>query len=237
MKKLLLIFGIILSSGFFSLGQAQTLTLSLGGVEKGSQPYNIGVRLAETLAERMGITIKVVILPHKRATLNFKNGKIDGELSRIIEYKESVPNSIRVKEPITSMPYFVYTQKADFKVDGWQSLLPYRVAFLRGEKLTEVKLLPIHQNVHGVNTLPQALRLVQSGRVDLFVSSPLSVGRYLKDAEFMSAGIHPLKPPVEVLHTYTYLLPKHVEIAKKFEAALKETKRDGTYMKILTQTK
>ena len=62
----------------------------------------------------------------------------------------------------------------------------------------------------------------------------MSVDIELTD-EFINSGIHAIKPPIDFLDLYIYLLPKHAKEANLIEIALKSMKKDGTQNKILKQ--
>ncbi len=220
----------------FSPGHAQTYKLAVVGVEEGTKGFRAATRLLDIIGEKLSVTIELKSFPAKRAAHEFKNGTIDGEMSRVIEYETSTPGIVRVTEPITEMPYFAWAKSADFEVKGWKSLLPYKVVYILGFKMVEVNLKPIHNNLQAVPSAENALNMVAAGRADIYVDSPLSVYSSMPPEQLKALGVRNLKPPVTVLRTYTFFAKKHAVFAQQYNNALIELKKDGTYMKILTQT-
>lgn len=75
------------------------------------------------------------------------------------------------------------------------------------------------------------MKFLANDRADIFLTPPTLVIRALK-----ADGLSTLKiknPPVAVYHFHTYFLEEYSDIAEKYNAALKELKKDEIYMDIL----
>ncbi len=214
----------------------QTITLGLAGLKDNTQGFRIAKKMMEVMGEKLKITIVVIRLPAIRAVYALKQNKIDGELSRVIEYEASIPGIIRVDEPITEMPYFAFSKSEDITINGWKSLVPYKVVYIRGYKMIGVHLKPIHTKLHPVTTAEMGLNMVAAGRADIYIDSLFGIASAMTPSQLTKKGIKKLKPPVMVVRTYTFFAPKHADLAKKYNKVLVELKKDGTYTKILTQT-
>ncbi|MCP4757373.1 MAG: amino acid ABC transporter substrate-binding protein [Proteobacteria bacterium] len=233
MKKLIMAATIVVWS-CFSPTLADTVEFGLIGVNEGTDGFRITESLADAIGAHAGTKITIVALPAKRAEALLRQREIDGDWSRVDGFEKKIPGLIKISEPLASYPYIAYSVRKDIKIDGWKSLKPYRVAYLRGWKVIDFKLKPIHNKLHPVNNAEHALHFLAAGRADVFINIPFIVGELLKKDEFKNKGIIALQPPIDFLHVYIYLLPKHADLAKRMEAGLKAIKKDGTYDRLMS---
>jgi polar amino acid transport system substrate-binding protein len=206
-------------------------------MEKNTKIFRIGEAVLKTIGKKIDVSFELKVFPIKRADLYIDSGKIAGDLGRVIEYGYSFPNLIRVEEPIASFPYYVYSKRYDIKVNGWASLKPYKVVYVSGTTYIKSNLTPIHYNLYPIRNVKQAIKFLSIGRADIYISNPLAIAEFIKSGELNRLGIKALEPPISVLCLYTYFHPKHQQIEKRYNQALKQIKKDGTYKRILQQTK
>ncbi len=216
---------------------AQEIKLAIVGAQAGTKSHRIGIALMNDIAERIGRPVELLLVPAKRASIMLRDGRIHGDVSRVAGFQKQIPGLIRIQESILNLPLFVYMKSADFKVDGWESLKPYSVVYVRGYQLVEDHLKPIHDRLYPVNTEEQAFLFVAAGRADILISHQLFARSIKKRYKEELRDIKALRPPVAVLKTYTFFLKEHADLAQKYEKALIDMKKDGTYLNILTQTK
>ena len=216
-------------------GWANTLKFSLVGVPAKTQGWQVSQMLADEISKRSGVEIILIPFPGKRATISLQSGIIDGDFSRVAGFEKEVPGLIRIQEPINSHPYLAYTTNKKIKINGWKSLKPYRVCHLSGWKVIELNLKPYHKNLIALNSAKQCLKFVGINRADLFISIPFITEPILREDDTKHTGFIALKPPLDFLHVYIYLLPKHAAVANKIEKSLESLKKDGTHKKILDQ--
>ncbi len=216
---------------------AQTYKIGMTSAEKGKPEFRIAEKMATEIGNRLGVYFEVLSLPKKRATLLLNEGKIDGELARVKGYEEYVPGAIQVSEPIIVVPYHAYSATVNFKVNGWKSLVPYKIVYLRGATFVELNLKPIHSQLHPVNTPKAAFNFLAAKRADIFVIHPLGAVSILASDKIKNSEIKKLLPAVDVINAYSYFLGRHASLAKRYEEALVEMKKDGTHKMILTGKK
>ncbi len=216
-----------------SLAYGESLLLSIGAVDEGTDSARIGHRLAKEISQRGGVDIILVPVPENRLITLLKSGRIDGDFTRIGEFQDAEPALIQVAEPIGSFSYFAYTMKDDIEIDDWNSLIDYRVAYIEGSKIMAKKLKPIHDNIFPVKNTEAGLHFLAAGRADIFVHIEFLVEPLLKEKEFRKMEIRALKPRLHYVQTYMHLLTKHAELAKKIDKTLREMKADKTYDKLL----
>jgi ABC-type amino acid transport substrate-binding protein len=193
--------------------------------------------ILKKIGKKIGVSFVLEVLPGKRADKYLEKSLIDGDIGRILEFGQIYPHLIRIEEPIASFPYYAYAAKHEIKIKKWLDLKPYSVVYVAGTTYIEANLKPIHNKLHTIGSIKQAVRFIAAKRADIFVSSPLEMEEFQKSGELRMLGINKSQTPISTLNFYTYFQPKHALIAKKYNLALKQLKMDGTYMKILQQTK
>ena len=213
---------------------ATPLQFAIVGVEEGTVGFDVTQGLATEVGRRSGVEIEIVALPAKRAFRLLKKGLIDGDWSRVDGYGTEIPRLIKIPEPIASHPYLAYTANEEIVISGWESLKPYRVAYLRGWKVVELNLQPFHNNLFPVSNNESGFRFIAAGRADVFINIPFIAKSHLKKDSLRGLGIKGLHPPLDYLHVFAYVLPKHADLTKRMNASLKAMKEDGTYDRIMS---
>lgn len=232
MRTLILI---AIFSIFAPLVSAESLLLSLGVVQEGTDSARIAQKLAEEISRRSGIDITLVTFPDDRLVELLKAGKIDGDFSRIGGFEKSIPGLIQIPEPLGSFAYFAYTMKDDIRIDGWESLNKYSVAYITGSKTMATKLKPIHNDLYPVKTTEAGLNFLAAGRSDIFVHITFLVAPLLEKEKVKYGKIKALGPQLDFIQTHIHLLPKHAKLASKIDTTLKAMKDDKTYDKLLRE--
>lgn len=210
-------------------GEVQTLKISILGSPPESTAYKIAQAMANDLSRRLQVNLTVVNLPGQRSIEYLKSGKIDGDWSRVDGFSKVVPGLIKVSEPMATHPFLAYSLKHNLKINGWKSLKPLRVVYLRGWKIIERELSGFHDYLHPVDDASIALSLLTANRADVFIHVPYVIEPLLKTKEFKYSGIQALRPPLDYQNVHTYLLEKHQDLAERMARALKKMKRDGSY--------
>ncbi len=230
--SLLMLSGLSHADNMAGLNQSadmESLKISILGSPPESTAYKIAQAMADDLSRRLKVNLTVVNLPGQRSIEYLKSGKIDGDWSRVDGFNQVVPGLIKVSEPMASHPFLAYSLKRDIKINGWESLKPFRVVYLRGWKIIERELKDVHEHLHPVDDASIALALLIANRADVFVHVPYVIEPILKTHEFKYSGIQALSPPLDYQNVHTYLLEKHQDLANRMAIALKEMKKDGSY--------
>ncbi len=210
------------------------IVIGIGNFDANDHVFRVGKNLLHEISKRMGVEIKLIPLPSERATYMLQHGKIHAELSRIDSYKNKVETAIKVEEPIASFPFHAYTLSQDIRIDGWDSLKPYKIVYVRGYVFPKIYLK--NHNTHVVNSVKAAFAFIKSKRADLYIEEILTATSVLNSPDFDSTGIKRLEPPVTFLNTYTFFSSKYSDYAKSYHNALVEIKEKGIYQKILSET-
>jgi polar amino acid transport system substrate-binding protein len=180
---------------------------------------------------RIGYDIKLINLPSERSLQNANKGEVDGEGLRIAGLNQNFPNLVQVPERYISISFVAFAKDALINLDkGWESLKPYRVAFITGWKMFEAHASST-RIVHKVEKPEQMFSMLDNGRIDLALYT-LADGLALVRQQKLSS-IAPLAPSLKEVDMYLYLHKKHEALVPKLAQALRDIKADGTYHKIL----
>ncbi|SMF37096.1 substrate-binding periplasmic protein [Desulfovibrio gilichinskyi] len=199
------------------------------GDDKNFNRYKSMNEIVKTCFARMGIEINIIAMPSERSLYNANAGIQDGNFMRIEGISKDYPNLIMVPEPLSALIFVAFSRSKKIKIDGWESLLPYRVAWIKGWKICDQKL----SNAKSATRLKSEENLflfLERGRADIGV-----FGRAPGEACLKKLGItdvYPLSPPIAVNNSYIYVHKKHARLIPQIVKTLQEMKHDGTFQKI-----
>lgn len=214
--------------------RAEPLLFSIVGLKQETSSFRIVESISTEIAARCRTDIRLIELPPQREIEYLLSGELDGSIARPDDEAENIPGLIRVLEPTATVPIYAYAKNLDIEIDGWDSLKNYRAAYVADLLYGEPHRKRNKKNDFSFTDVAGALNFLASGRADVFIHSPFGVESLLRTDEFKSSGIAPLQPAVDVFSTYTFVLPKHAELAKCFNTTLKKMKQDKSYEKILS---
>ncbi len=180
--------------------------------------------------QRMGLEFEYQQYPGKRCTVLADDGRVDGEVARIATYAEGHPNLIRVEESPLSVEFLALASDQSITVTSWESLrgTDYHIVGMRGVKKLQEKLpgLIKENQLTLVRKWEQGLKMLMSGRADLFIDVNFGAPTLLNTEAFKDSGIQ-VVGLMEENPTYAYLHKKHHALAPKLAAVLKEMKEEG----------
>ncbi|MDD2885798.1 MAG: transporter substrate-binding domain-containing protein [Dechloromonas sp.] len=188
-------------------------------------------RLSQAAAQRIGVNIQLVSNPSERSLFMANQGEVDGEGLRIAGLNQHYPNLVQVQERFIGISFVAFSKDASINLDqSWNSLKPYRVAFINGWKMFEANTAEV-RSVTKVDKPEQLFRMLDGGRVDLALYTRADGVALLKTLGLRS--IAPISPSLKEVDMYLYLHKKHQALAPRIAQALREMKADGTYNKIM----
>ena len=196
-----------------------------------AQPvFNIGTFQKETNTltkiillqayQRLNIKIKFIYLPAERSLKLSNAGVIDAEDSRLEGLEKNYPNLIKIKTPIVIVSLYAYSKNKNIKIQGWQDLKTYRVAYLRGAKIIEKNIVGF--NAEKVSNINQAFAMLKYDRVDLVISNTYQA----KDIIESNKEIKKLTPAIYEFPVYHYVNKKHADLVPKLEVIFDDILHD-----------
>ncbi|WP_344800055.1 substrate-binding periplasmic protein [Litoribacillus peritrichatus] len=208
---------------FCSASGAQTLKVSM--IEK-TPDQLVAAEVLREIYHRLGISLEFIVFPGKRALVESSKGNVDAELQRIFEIGESYPTLIRVPTPFMTWGVSVFSNKHDFKVDGWSSMRGFTVVMIRGMKYAEIGLENAGaKEIIVLNDIKSMLNLINSHRADLAISSHFNVTYHLKKMNIDS--IHPLKPQLKRYELFHYLHEKNKHLVSQLDGVIRTMIKSG----------
>ncbi|CAG1771877.1 hypothetical protein BAC3_02148 [uncultured bacterium] len=221
--KLILLFSLINN---FAIAEERLLYIS-----KLYKSHSLTQYVLKTAYQRLNIKVEFIYLPAERSLRSANEGSIDGEGSRTEGLEQLYPNLLRVKVPIETIALSVYTKNKSFNVQGWNSLKPYHIAYLRGVKVIEKNLIGF--NTETVTDIKQAFMMLEHDRVDVIIADDtqaLNIMSVYKD-------IKKLNPAVYTFPVFHYLNKKHANLIPELEVVLYEMSHDGTINRLIQELK
>lgn len=188
----------------------------------------VASKIAAEAYRRIGIATHFMRLPSERALQAADSGLTGGDLIRMAGIERMYPNLVQVPEPMLSYDNVAFTTGLGFKVDGWESLRPYRLCVLRNMKLAE-------QGTEGMersfgNDVPQLIKMLRAGRCEVAVLAYI----VWPEIDRLQAGpLRSLDPPIFSQPLYLFVNNKHAALVPKLAHALREMRADGTTARIL----
>jgi polar amino acid transport system substrate-binding protein len=158
-------------------------------------------------------------------------GEVDGEGLRIAGLNNQYPNLVQVPERFLGISFVAFAKDAMINLDrNWESLKPYRVAFITGWKMFEANATGA-KSVTKVDKPEQLFRMLDSGRIDLALYTRADGIAFIRSSGLSS--IAPIAPSLKDVDMYLYLNKKHEAHVPRIAQALRDMKADGTYNKIM----
>jgi len=185
-----------------------------------------------TCFKRMGIELNIIPMPSERSLYNANAGLQDGNFVRTRGISEFHPNLIMVPEPVSKNIITAFSKDLTIKVNGWKSLLPYHVVWVRGWKNCERELKDANL-ITRVNNEQLLFHFLDEGRAQVGVFG-LETGLELIGMLGVR-DVHPLSPPIVESDLFLYLNKKHEDKVDLVAKTLREMKKDGTYDNILAR--
>ena len=184
----------------------------------------IGAEILKVAYGKIGISIKMVDMPGKRALTESSSGRVDGEVHRIVEIADEYPTLLKVPTPINYIEPSVFSKNHKFKITNCSALKNYSIGIVRGVKHAELCTKGMDY-VHAFSHSTKMMDLLDLGRIDIVITAKIN-GLLLRE-EMGMKSIHPLFPPLSRKLVYHYLHEKHKELVTKIDKVFIEMKESG----------
>lgn len=181
---------------------------------------------------RLDLDLEIVIRPSIRALEEAHEHLADGTFVRVEGLSQTYPDLLMVPEPLTVTDLVAFSRYTDIQVNGWESLLSYKLAWVRGWQICE-RHLGQAQKISRFSDEFLLLKFLSHGRADVGIFSLQSGMKALKELNI--TNVHPLSPPLNETKLYLYINSSHAAIIPSIAKTLKEMKTDGTYQRIMNQ--
>lgn len=184
----------------------------------------VGAEVLKVVYAKAGIPIEIIPLSGKRALVESSQGRLDGEVHRILEIGELYPSLIRVPTATNYIEQTIFSKNKEFIVDGCESLRGKLVGRARGVRYAEM----CTQGMDTVAVFADSNSLMKSltrDIVDFAITSRLNGLVQLKS--FGDTTVIPLKPAVGKRLLFHYLHKKHQDLIPKLNSILAAMEQSG----------
>lgn len=203
--------------------QCSTCLAAVPQIEVGASnnlpPDHPSILLMQKAYQQLGYQMKLVVMPLERSAYESNKGlMLDAELSRTAEAAAMLPNMVRVKVPIGHIRITAFSREPSIQIKNWHSLGIWQVDVLRGIYLAKINMQG--QKYTEVNTIPQAMKRLLSGRADIAVLLGDETEWLLKQQAYQ--GIYAIAPDLAKTEIFHYVHERHAALVPKLEAALRQ---------------
>ncbi|HXA46937.1 MAG TPA: transporter substrate-binding domain-containing protein [Burkholderiaceae bacterium] len=188
----------------------------------------VATRILSDAYAKLGITLKVVVMPGERSLISANSGVTDGELYRKGDLMNLYPNLRLVPIPIMHYEIVAFCRCKPFTVDGWGSLKAYRIGYIRGIKIVEQNT--VGMNTEPVGTLEQAFGKLELGRSDIVLANRATGIALLRTQQWNDVIV--LQPALATFPVYHYLSRNHEELVPKLTEVLRQMEKNGSMERI-----
>lgn len=219
-------------AGVGRVASAQTV-LRLSRLDNVPDQFLGGEMLVEVY-KRLGVRVQFVDLPAKRSLLESSEGRVDGEVQRILAVQDQYPTLLPVH------PSFNYIEPAAFvrkgvslRVDGWQSLAPHSIGIVRGVGSSERGTKGMRA-VEAVTTMEDLMNALEAGRFEVAVNDRFS-GLLVMRRLGLDGKVQPLDPPLEHIPLHHFLHERHREMVPRVGQVIREMQARGELERVRRQ--
>ena len=184
----------------------------------------VGAAVLKVIYAKAGIPIEIIPLSGKRALLESSQGRLDGEVHRILEIGSIFPDLIKLPTATNYIEQTIFSKDQSFILNGCESLRGKLVGRAIGVKYAEMCTL----GMDNVAVLPDSSSLMKSldrGIIDYAITSHLNGLVQLKKLKINS--VIALKPALAKRLLFHYLHKKHKDLIPKLESIMAKMQQDG----------
>lgn len=207
---------------------AQSNVIQISTLLEKDPATTIALRVMEEAYRRLGMSMVVNYLPGERSLYSANNGEMDGELYRRLGMERDYPNLIILPVPLLTYEIVIFTQGTTFLVNGWESLRPFTIGFVKGIKIIEKNT--VGMKLEQTATMRQAFLKMSLGRSDIVVANRNSGLAVLKEMKLPDIKV--LEPPLASFPVFHYLHKKHEALVPKLTQILQQMQKDKTIERI-----
>jgi len=208
--------------GLAEIQDESTLNLAAANTTSGMVCGNI----IKEAYKRIGIPTNIQYLPAARALALSIQGKVDGEVCRILGAGQGIKTLVRVPVPYLSFHGKAFSIKPSVRVNSPLDLAKYKSGILNGMIYSD-NLTKNSKRIK-VNSTRQLFRMLISDHlnIDLVITTELS-GRITLAQEFPDEDIHMSKINLVDLPVYHYLHLNKKKLLPRIEASLRGMLNSG----------
>jgi hypothetical protein len=201
----------------------------------------VGAEILKVIYAKVGLPIEIIPLSGKRALLESSEGRLDGEVHRILEIASAYPNLRRVPTAINYIEPTVFSKDNHFLLAGCNSLKGKLIGRVRGVKHAEICTQGM-DNVAIFSDSGNLMKSLNRNIVDFAITAHFNGLVQVKKLGLTS--VIALKPSLSKKLLFHYLHKKNKDLIPKLESIISAMAKSGELnlirqqqiQRILTQT-
>lgn len=173
----------------------------------------VGAAILEVIYRRLDLAVEFADMPAKRALVESSQGRVDGEVQRVLDVGREYPSLLAVQPAINYIEPAAFVSRLNIAVTGWNSLAPLSIGIVRGVGSSERGTRGMAR-VEAVTTIDQLMEILANERIEVAVSDRFS-GLLVIKRHRLETRIRPLAPVLEHIPLYHFLHERHRELVPR----------------------
>lgn len=208
-----------------AVGAGAQTVLRFSRLENVPDQY-VGGEILVEVYKRLGITVQFADLPAKRSLIESSEGRVDGEVQRILAVQDQYPTLVAVHPTINFIEPAAFVRKGmNPRLNGWKSLAPHSLGIVRGVGSSErgTQGMPA---VEAVTTMEHLMQSLDAGRFEVAVNDRFS-GLLVIRRLGLESKLQPVEPPLEHIPLYHFLHERHRDLVPKVGQVIRDMQSRG----------
>ena len=184
----------------------------------------IGAEILRVAYGYLSIPIEILPISGKRALIESSEGRLDGEVHRIINIAHEYPTLLRVPTSINYIEPTVFSNGKNITIKDCSSLTGYKIGRVRGVKHAEI----CTKNMKKITIYNNSRILIDNlilNRIDFIITAKVNGLMHLK--KIGNQSVLALSPSLSHLPVYHYLHEQHIHLVQKLDAIFRKMKSSG----------
>ena len=184
----------------------------------------VGTEILRAVYAKAGISIEIISVSGARALKESSEGRLDGEVHRILEIGSTYPSLLKVPTEISYVEATVFSKNKDFLVSDCQSLKGKLIGRVRGIKHAEI----CTKGMSKVAIFSDSSSLIKSLNNDIIDYA--ITAKFNGLVQLKKLGIHTivaLKPALSKKPLFHYLHEKHADLIPKIDSIIMNMTKNG----------
>jgi polar amino acid transport system substrate-binding protein len=190
----------------------------------------LGAEILKAVYRRLGIPVEFVDLPAKRSLLESSEGRVDGEVQRILAVGTQYPTLLALHPSFNYIEPSAFVKDAELRVEGWASLAPHSVGIVRGVGSSEAGTRGMPR-VEAVSTMDQLMQALAAGRYDVAVNDRFS-GLLIIQRLGLAGVVRVVEPPLQHIPLHHFLHERHRALLPRIEQVLRGMQTSGELQRV-----
>ncbi|HSW05083.1 substrate-binding periplasmic protein [Aquabacterium sp.] len=190
----------------------------------------LGAEILTAVYRRLGIPVVFVDLPAKRSLLESSEGRVDGEVQRILAVQTQYPTLVALQPSFNYIEPSAFVKDLALRVEGWPSLAPHSVGIVRGVGSSEAGTRGMAR-VEAVSTMDQLMQALAAGRYEVAVNDRFS-GLLIIQRLGLGKVLRVVDPPLQHIPLHHFLHERHRALVPRVEQELRNMQGSGELQRV-----